>query len=224
MNQQQDYEGEINLVDYIKVIYKHWKMIIALVFIGMAFAGTFSLLKPDMYEASATFFPMSVREYYSTTPEALTMKRRIDIEDLIISILGSRKMADRIIEQLSLKDTWKVKLMSDARDALKAASKITLERDGTIKLSVRIKSPELSAKIVNAYVDNLDYFNRQLDIGIQRNIVQVIDRAIGPEKRMPRGTIKNTLIAGVVTSMFAVFLTFFLEFLQKTDIKRRLKE
>lgn len=224
MNEQKQYEDEINLVDYIKVLYKRRWMIIILVFVSTFFVGTLSLFKPKMYEAQATFFPMNVREYYSPQPEALAMKRQLDIEDLIISILESRKMADRIIEQLNLKELWKEKLMADARKALRSASKITLEINGIIKLSVKTKSPKLSAKIANAYVDNLDYFNRELDLGAQSKIVQVIDRATEPEKRMPRGTIKKTVVGGMVSFVFAVFLAFFLEFIQKSDIKKRLRE
>ena len=220
MNEQQHYEDEIDIFDYIKVIYKRRWLIIILVLASMLFTGISSLRTPKMYEASATFFPME-----SQLPQSFTVtKSQVGIENLIISILESRKMADRIIEQLNLKDAWETKLMSDARKALRAASKITLEKNGIIKLSVKNKLPKLSADIANAYVDNLDYFNRELDLGAQRKIVQVIDRASVSEERMPRGTIKNTFLAGIVSSMFAVFLVFFLEYIQKTDIKKRLKE
>lgn len=222
MNQQQSYEEEINLIEYVKVIYKHRIMIITFVLVSMLSAAIFSLHKPKIYEASATFFPMNVKEYYTSQPETFSMKRKLDIEDLVISILESRKMADRIIEQLNLKEAWKTKL--DAQRALKDATKITLEKNGIIRLSVQTQSSELSANIANAYVDNLDYFNRELDLGAQKQIVQVIDRAAMSEQRMPRGTIKNTILAGVTSSMFAMFLAFFLEFIQKSDIKKRLKE
>lgn len=133
-------------------------------------------------------------------------------------------MADRIINQLNLKGLWNKGLMCDARRALGGATKIAVEKNGIIKLSVRTKSPELSATIANAYVNNLDYFNRQLDIGAQRQLVQVIDRATVPEERMACGTIKNTLLAGILSFMFAIFLSFFVEFIQTSNIKKRLKE
>ena len=221
MNQQQ-YEDEIDIVDYIKVIYRRWKMIVIVVLAAMLLAGIFSLLKPKMYEASATFFPMNVREYYSSSSEAVGMKRRLNIENLIVSLLESRKMADRIIEQLNLKNLWETKLISDTQNALKGATKTSMQKNGIIKVSVQTISPKLSAKIANAYVDNLDYFNRELELGAQRQIVQVIDRASVPEKRMSRGTKKNILLAGVVSFMFAVFLTFFLDFVQRSNIWKRL--
>lgn len=217
-------QSEIDLIDYIKIIYKRRWMVLIIVIVSALFTGISSLCQPKMYEASATFFPLNLNVNYNIQSEGIVMKPRLGIEDLIISILNSRKMADMVIEQLDLKNLWNAKLTADAQNTLKSATKITLEQNGIIRLSVRNKSPELTAKIVNAYVDNLDYFNRQLDIGAQRQIVQVIDRATVPETRMPRGTIKKTMLAGFISFMTAVFLVFSLEFIKKSDIKKRLRE
>lgn len=217
------YEDEIDLIDYIKVAYKHRRMIAAIVLISMFFAGVSSLMKPKTYKAQATFFPMNTN-YNIIQSQGVVMEPRLDIEDLIISILESRKMADRIIEQLDLKKVWNQKLISDTRIKLNKASKVSLGKNGIIKLSVQTKSPKLSSKIANTYVDNLDYFNKELNLGAQRNIVQVIDRATIPEVRMPRGTVKNAILAAIASFMFAIFLAFFIKFIQNSDLKNRLKE
>ena len=213
--QSQHHEDEIDIIEYIKVVYKHRWMIMAIVLASMLFIGAASLRQPKMYEASATFFPLNMQSNIET--KNIIIKPSLDIDDLIISILNSRKMADRIIEQLKLQNLWDVK-------AINNATKVSLGKNGIIKLSVQSKSPKISAKIANAYVDNLDYFNQQLDLGVQRNIVQVIDRAIVPEVRMPRGTIKKTFLAGMVSFMFAIFLAFFMEFIKNSNLKNRLKE
>jgi len=223
MNQQAEhYSAEPNAVDYIKVIYKYLKLIIALVLVAMFSTAFFSLLKPKMYEAFATFFPLNTSS--NIQAEGIIIKPGLDIEDLIMSILQSRNMADMIIKQLKLKDVWDVDSLFATRDVLQGATKLSLEQNGIIKLSVQTKTPELSVKIANAYVDNLDYFNQQLNIGAQRNIVQVIDRAVVPDKRMPRGTVKNTFLAGFTAFILAILWAFFLEFLQIPDLKKRLTE
>ena len=216
------HEDEIDIVDYIKVAYKYRWMIIAIVLISMFFAGVSSIMKPKMYEAQATFFPLNTQS--NIAAGGIVIKPSLDIKDLIISILNSRKMADRIIEQLNLKDTWNQSISAYARKSLDSATKISLDKNGIIKLSVHTTSPELSAKIANSYVDNLDYFNRELDIGANTKIVQVIDRATISEGRMSRGAKKAVLLSGVVSFMFAIFLVFFLEFIQKSNIIERLKE
>ncbi len=45
--------------------------------------------------------------------------------------------------------------------------------------------------------------------------IQVLDRAVVPEIRMPRGTVKKTLLAGVVSLMLAVFIAFVREYFAK---------
>jgi len=213
--QSQLSEDEITLIDHVKVIYKYRMMIMAFVFVGVFFAGMSALVKPDMYEAAATFFPMNIKQSRGAQPESSLLRRSLNIENLIISILKSRKMADRIIGQIDLKRVYNVKLMVDARKCLAGSTKITLEKNGIIKLCVQAKSPELSADIANAYVDNLDYFNNQFDIGMEKQIVQAIDRAVAPEERMPRGAMKNILSASAVSFVSGVCLAFFMEFLKK---------
>ena len=221
-SQPQYHEDEIDIVDYIKVAYKYRWMIIAVVLISMFLTGVSSLMKPKMYEAQATFFPLNAQANIETG--GIVIKPSLDIKDLIISILNSRKMADRIIEQLKLKDTWNQSLSAHTRKSLDNATKISLDKNGIIKLSVHTTSPELSAKIANSYVDNLDYFNRELDIGATTKIVQIMDRATMPEERMPRGTVKKIFLNGIVNFMFAIFLAFFIEFIKNSNIIERLKE
>ena len=222
MNQENKCRDEIDLVDYIKVVCKYRWLIVLIVLVSMFFAGITSLMKTKIYEAQATFFPMNTD--YSIQSQGVVMEPRLDIEDLIISILESRKMADRIIEQLDLKKIWNEKLLTHTRKRLDTSTKINFDKNGIIKLSVMTESPKLSADIANAYVDNLDYFNVELDIGAKRKIVQLIDRAAMPEEKMPRGTVKKTIVTGLISLLLAIFLSFLLEFINRSDINKRLKE
>jgi uncharacterized protein involved in exopolysaccharide biosynthesis len=214
--------NEVDLVDYIRIIYRRRRLVLAIVIAGMLFAGILSLRSPATYEASATFFPLDAN--YDIKEDGFLIKPKLDIKDLITSMLESRNMADRVIEQLGLKKLWEVKEGSSARGILKETIRIAAEKNGLVKLYVRTVSAELSAKIANAYVENLNYLNTQLNLGAQRNIVQVIDTAVVPDKRMPRGTVKKTLMGGVYSFAFAVFLVFTIEFFKKNKIWERLKE
>lgn len=214
--------NEVDLIDYIKIVYKRRRLVLTIVIAGMLFTGISSLRTPAMYEASATFFPLDVS--YDIKAEGIAIKPKLGITDLIVSILDSRKMADRVIEELDLKKLWGIKNERSARDIMKEAVRINVEKNGLIRLYVKTTNAQLSAKIANAYVENLNYFNTQLDLGAQRNIVQVIDTAAVPDERMPRGTIKKTLMNGMGSFAFAVFLISIMEFFKKSKIRERLKE
>lgn len=222
MNNTNCEDEEIDLIDYMKVIYKYRKMIVSLMLVSMLFAGFLSLLTPETYEASAAFFPLDVN--YNIKQQGVAIEPRLNIGDLVISILKSRKMAERIIDELNLKKEWGVSLNADAQNILFQATKIRLDRSGLIKLDVQTSEPQLSANIANAYVDNLDYFNQDLDLNVQRRIVQVIDRAAVPEKRMPRGTVGRAISSAFLGFVFSVLLAFLIEFYKKNNVKERLME
>ena len=215
----QDY-NEIDLIDYLKIVYK-WKwLILAIMVFGVFSTGIASLRQGETYEASATFFPLSM----NVQSEAFPTKPTLDIKDMIMVVVKSRNMADRVIEQLDLKKIWNLKRTGDAEKVLQAVTKISLEQHGIIKLSVCTASPDLSVKIANAYVDNLEFFNSQLSITAQRQIVQVIDRATAPEERMPRNTVAKATKAGFIYLALAVCLIFLLEFIKKSDVIKRITE
>lgn len=222
MSQRQQLESEIDLIDYIKAIYKWRWFVLAAVIAGTLYTASSETRKPDMYEASATFFPLDSN--FDMKLEGLVVKARANMKDLIMSLLESKKMFNRIAEQLDLKKVWNKNSMAAAEGILKKATEIKIEANGLIRLIIRTPSPELSARIANAYVDNLDYFNGQLDLGAQRNIVQVIDRAAVPDARMPRNITKKVVIAAAVYFAFAVALIFIIDFIQKSDLIKKLKE
>ena len=122
---------EVDVIACLRVLYKYRKMAMVLVFAGMVGVGVPVLLSPPVYEASVTFFPLGA---VSVMPmEGDIVQSGPDIQDMIISLLKSRKMADRIIGQLNLKEAWGKRLMTDARKALSDASTVSLEKNNIIK-------------------------------------------------------------------------------------------
>ncbi len=224
---QREYEQQnrdtIDIVDYIKIIYNFRKPIILVMFLCMLLTAIFSIMQPPVYQASATFFPINMKDRYDSQQETF-IKRQLDIEDLIISLLGSRKMSSKITENLNLKDVFDVNNDTIAEKLLRKSSKIILEPSGIIRISVETKVPELSTKVANAYVDNLEYFNSDLEIAANRQIVQIIDRATVPTDRMARGTIEKSFITGIVCFIFMSFVSFLIEFSRRVHLIKRLKE
>ncbi|MFH1644867.1 MAG: Wzz/FepE/Etk N-terminal domain-containing protein [Candidatus Omnitrophota bacterium] len=219
MNQQ--HSDDFDLIEYIRIIYKYRFKIIIVMLISVVFAGVLSLAKPKIYEATASFFPLDVS--YSIQADNILVNPRLEIEDLISSILKSRKMAQRIDDKLDLKKVLSSDSAYEIYKFLSCVTSLNIDNNGVIHLSVRTEDPNLSANIANSYVDNLDYFNCQMDLGAQRSIVQVIDRAVVPEKRMGRGTKRNILIAAFLSFTLMVLLSFFIEFLKKSNFIERIK-
>ena len=219
---KQDYKdnNEIDLIDYLKIIYRRRWIVLAIVIFGVVFSGIQSIRQPELYEASATFFPLTMS--YNIQSQGQMSRPQLDITDMIVAIFESRSMADRVIEQLDLKKLWSLKSMGAAEKALKNTTSTSFEQKGIIRLSVSTASAELSVKIANAYVDNLEYFNTQFDITSQRQIVQVIDRATVPDTRMPRSTVKKVITTGSIYFIVAICLIFLSDFIKRNNVIDRI--
>lgn len=216
-------EDEIDLFEYVRVIYKYRKVIAAVVFVSVFLRAGNVLMQPFKYQATATFFPLNVKQYKEANLEQLDLKPKLILEDLIISILNSREMADKIINDLGLKNIWHNELLMDARLALKNSTGISLTKGGVININVLTESGELSAKIANAYVDNLESFNKELQLSTDISLVQVIDRAVAPERRMPRGLIKKSMLSGLTSFFAGIFLVLILEYMKKSRFIEKIK-
>ncbi|MEW5895418.1 MAG: hypothetical protein AB1650_06655 [Candidatus Omnitrophota bacterium] len=216
-------EDEVELTLLIKIFYKNIWRIILITFIAMLVSGIEALRQPRLYEAWTSAFTTEM-EYDLETLGGSIERPAISRSNLIVSILESRTMTDRVIEKLDLKTVWGKKAISDVRKRLRMASRISLEKNGLIKMSVRTKSPQLSADIANAYVDNLDFFNNELSIGPQKQIVQIIDRAVVPEEPLPRGTAKKIVLVGITAFLIVGMLVLSVEFSRKFEILKRIKE
>lgn len=215
----QEVEQKTDLFDCFWIIYKRRKMIMALVLIPLLLVFIYSVTKPFRYKATATFFPLNMKEYKLPNEEQMDLKPKLILEDLIISILKSREMADSIINELDLKSVWSV----DTQRKLREVTSIYLSKSGVITLDIITYDPVLSAKIANAYIDNIENFNKKLELSTTTSIIQIIDRAIPPEKRMSRGLLKKIILIGTGSIFLSIYLAFMLEYIQKNEYVKRFK-
>lgn len=217
-------DEKIDLFEYIRVIYKHKKIVISMVLLSVCLNSIYVFTQPFKYKATVTFFPLNVREYKSGfTVDELEMKTQLVLEDLIISILKGREIADRIILDLDLKNLWGLKFLADTRLKLSKVTSISFKKGGVITLDVITGDPELSAKIANSYLDKLDNFNKELQLSTDVSLVQVIDRAVPPETRMPRRFIVKTILISIISFFTGVFFALVLEYLGKSGFKEKWK-
>jgi len=77
--------------------------------------------------------------------------------DLLVGVLGSRTVEDRLIQKFDLRAVYGIRRMEDARKALANRTDISTDRKSQIiTLSVTDKSPERAAAMAQAYVEELN--------------------------------------------------------------------
>ena len=82
--------------------------------------------------------------------------------DVYIGLLGSRPVADAIIEQFGLRTVYRAKDMTAARTTLVAHSTVASEKSGFITVSVTDRDKTRAAKIANAYTEQLRILTKTL--------------------------------------------------------------
>ena len=102
--------------------------------------------------------------------------------DLYVGLLGSRTIADRLIQKFGLKALYKTKTMTDTRAKLKTRTHFVAGRDSLIKIDVEDVDPQRAATMANTFVSELDEQNRRLAISEASERGEVLERQVAEEK------------------------------------------
>ena len=173
---RQDDADEINLVDYLRVISKHMRMIFWICVITVLVAAIISMLLPKMYAATTSVMPpMDVLQRESMFASGLgalkspLMQQVMDVSsigDMYAGILRSRSVADAIIEKFNLAEVYDIpKYASDVREELAERTSVDVAADGIVTITVEDRDPCRTAAIANAYIEELDKQNKRLFVG-----------------------------------------------------------
>lgn len=169
-------EQEIELIDYLLVLWRHRAMILLLCFVAMAATVAVMLLQPRRYQSSATIVPpVAVLQKQSAVPGGIgglgsSMLRDImnsgSIAGIYVEILESREVTDAIIHKFDLIRVYEdVENLTKARRELSRNTSIKTTDEGAVKIAVTDLDPNRAAAMANAYVDELDKQNKRLSTG-----------------------------------------------------------
>lgn len=99
--------------------------------------------------------------------------------ELLTDILQSRRLAEMIIDQLSLKEHFKVGNLDDAFKELQGRTSTAVTIAGLIRLNVRDRDPEYALRITEAYITGLDSLNRYLQFTRAERMKEFLYKQIG---------------------------------------------
>jgi len=181
--QEDYYEDDIHLADYLIVLLKRKKMILIILACVMILSVIWSLQKPDIYTATARILPP--RENSSGLSNLLAQSGGMlgglgvsipgakSTADIYVGILESRTIADVLVQKFGLKALYEAEYMENVYRELATRTKTQVSRKTQIiSVSVEDEDPERAADMANAYVTALDQINRTVNIteGQQKRI------------------------------------------------------
>lgn len=168
---------EIDLFDYLRVIYRHRRTIFLGCFLAAFLTGLISFLLPARYDATASVVPpmemMGGETGLGTGllggAEGALLRKVMNtgsVADLYVGILESRAVTDAIIDRFDLINVYEVEGRRDkATRRLKGNTKIDVSDEGIVYVTVEDADPNRAAAMANAYVEQLDSQNKRLSTG-----------------------------------------------------------
>lgn len=167
-------DDEINLLEYLLVIARHWRLIAKVCLLVFVLACLVSLLMPNKYVATTRLMPpnegkgglAAMLGGMGELAALAGVSAGGSSGDLYVGMLKSRTVADAIIDRFQLMEVYDVEHRSEMHKKLERLVKVNLgKKDGIITVSVEDKQPQRSADIANAYVDEVQKLNLKLSLG-----------------------------------------------------------
>jgi len=158
---------QVDLRGFVQTIYRgRWRIFLACV-AGLALGIALALLLPPYYEGRAVFLPPKESDMLALaqsqgSASSLLLGGGTEKSDIYLGLLGSRSVADIVIDRTGLMQVYKAKKRVEAENALAGASTFKVSKNSLIQVSVKARTPQLAADITNAYLDALFKLNGQM--------------------------------------------------------------
>jgi len=125
---------------------------------------------PNWFKATASLLPPSEEEtgfglarfFRSASVPGIKMPTQSTPAEVMIAILNSRELSEDIVNQFDLKKVYDRHFMQDAVKDLGTHVRFKLTDAGTIDMQAEDRDPKRAAAMLQAYIDRLDRFNREV--------------------------------------------------------------
>lgn len=183
---------ERTLLDLLLALAERKWFILTMTFAGGLAMTVIAFLLPPMYTATASIMPPQQQQsaasallgqlgpLASAAGGGLGMKTPADI---YVAILGSRTIADHLIQSFNLRQLYDVPTVLDARKVLAKRSRISGGREPLIKVAVEDRDPKRAAALANAYLEELSRQNGRLALTESAQRRLFFERQLEAQKR-----------------------------------------
>jgi uncharacterized protein involved in exopolysaccharide biosynthesis len=165
--------GETTLIRHLRLMWSHRGMLYRASLYALIASALIAFLIPKEYESTARLMPPDNQSSSGLLMAAAAMSGGSasgglgglasdflglkSSSEVFVGILGSRTVADRLIQEFGLQKVYGDSRMQDARKALAQHTAISADRKSQIiSITVTDRSPQRAAAIGMAYVDELN--------------------------------------------------------------------
>lgn len=185
-----DKTKDFAFLDLLELIIKKTRVLVVTFFLSAIISIGISLLLPKWYRATATILPpqqditgLGLSSLALNVPlGGFGMFGESEEALLCIAILNSRSVMEVVAKKFDLMSVYKTKNIERTIEALAQKTKVEVQKEGTIHISVLDRDPQRCAEMSNAFVASLDSVNSYLQVEKARNNRLFIGRRLEQNK------------------------------------------
>lgn len=201
---------DIDIFHYIDMYKRHLKRMILFIITAMLITAMIQSMKPTTYRSTLIALSSKNAAQSGSFEKLFGLSMAASSDDIIFSMLKSRRMRNDINRHFKLKDRPRSWWNLD-----------TYMVTGGFAIEVTGSHPDLTRDIANFAARNVDEINKELNITTDLGMVKVLDPALkgAPIKRVVS---KKILASGLFIFFAYTLLVFFGEYF--SQLKRSKKE
>ena len=200
---------DIDIFHYIEIYKRHSGRMVFLIIIAMLGTAMFQSMQPTTYRSTLIALSSKQATHVSNLGKLFGLSMSASSDDVIFSILKSRRMRNDIYERFKLKDKPRFKWNLD-----------TYVVTGGFAIEVTGSDPDLTRDIANFAASNVDAINDKIDFSTEKGMVKVLDRALkGAPVR--RAVSKKTMASGLFIFFVYTLFIFFGEYFSQLKSSRK---
>lgn len=160
------------MLELLRILLKWRRPIVSLALVAAAGAAIWAFTATPRYYAQASILPPNddtaafgglsavLQQYQIAVPGGV---RSPFLPTLYASIVASRRMGARILDEFELRPVFGASTETDALEALRHRTLLKYTEDGLFLVGFEDSDPKRGAAIVNAYVKHLDEFIQEVN-------------------------------------------------------------
>lgn len=210
MNIQNRRGSALEIKEYILIIRKRLTLIIAITLVSTFIAGILSFyILPPIYKATVTLFAGRSTNSDGSNDSIQALYNDVLLGQQLVKdyreIAVSRTVLERVIKELNLRMT---------PEQLSNMVSVDLKNDTRIlMINIESKSPKFAATVANKLAE---VFIEAVQRIMKIENVQIVDKAVIPDKPEKPKKLLNIVVAFVLGLMVGVGIAFFIEYLDNT--------
>jgi tyrosine-protein kinase Etk/Wzc len=179
-------QERLDLIKVIRVLAEGRRVIIASTVAALLISAIVSLVLPKWYKARATILPpesgttqtdiVGLMRYAGYQPAMLPTVT--SPSEIYAAVLRSSRVTNAVIDSLDLMSEYHTESRLKVLDRVVGHLDVGVTKESLVKVEYEDKDRERSARVANAYVGELDRFNRETRVTSARRVREFIETRI----------------------------------------------